>query len=398
MDTSSLARLVNPCDTALFIEEIWGRASHLFPQSVGASARELMDVASLELLLATLNRADEGWLHLARGGRKSIPAAMLDAQGMLDLRKVRFALADGETLYLTKAERVSLPLMRLCRGVESELLAHGFAFREPVGAHVFLTPPESQGFPLHRDEHGSFVIQLEGSKHWTVYEPLADDAGPPRAGAVDPQAAATMGKETFELQSGDVLYLPEWWPHEARASTAHSLHVTIRLFPLRWTDVMLDVCREHPALAAAVPHGTARPAAVLADRLTELLRADSFTIPMPALLSTLSRRHSVPRTMLPDDGLRQVLELGEIDLDTRLVRSAGATCTVSTSGEQVWLDFPGGTIQGPAAFQPVFEFVARRAELRPRELPAVSGISYDRIDTARTLVRDGLLRAVRQSR
>lgn len=40
-----------------------------------------------------------------------------------------------------------------------------------VGANVYLTPPGSQGFAPHYDDIEAFVIQLEGRKHWKLYQP-----------------------------------------------------------------------------------------------------------------------------------------------------------------------------------------------------------------------------------
>lgn len=35
----------------------------------------------------------------------------------------------------------------------------------------YLTPPGTQGFAPHYDDIEAFVIQLEGKKHWRVYNP-----------------------------------------------------------------------------------------------------------------------------------------------------------------------------------------------------------------------------------
>ena len=37
--------------------------------------------------------------------------------------------------------------------------------------YSYLTPPGSQGFAPHYDDIEAFVIQLEGKKHWRLYNP-----------------------------------------------------------------------------------------------------------------------------------------------------------------------------------------------------------------------------------
>jgi lysine-specific demethylase/histidyl-hydroxylase NO66 len=44
-------------------------------------------------------------------------------------------------------------------------------FGTMVGSNVYLTPPGSQGFAPHYDDIEAFVIQLEGRKHWKLYQP-----------------------------------------------------------------------------------------------------------------------------------------------------------------------------------------------------------------------------------
>lgn len=397
MDRFSLEHLLRPVDAESFLRDVWDRSSCVCRQSLAGMEAEILSLSGLELILATLNRAHEGWLQLARGGRRAVPPQMVDKDGMLDLRQLHAAFGSGDTIYLTKAERLSPSLMQLCRAVELDLVARGMGLRRSVNAHVFLTPPESQGFPPHRDEHASFVLQLEGTKEWMVYEPAADAPGAQddlqRPGLVDPRSLSAMNATSYRLEAGDLLYIPEAWPHEAKTSRSHSLHVTLRVFSLRWVDVMLELCNEHPGLIGAVPRHAVGAPQGLATHLADVLGSPRFQQPLAGLLARVARRHVVPETVLPDDGFRQVLDLGRIELDTLLERRAGVSCHVFDDGDAVCIGFPGGVVRGPALIRNVFEYVARVPVLRPSDLPALANrAKYDRLDVARTLVRDGVLR------
>ena len=42
----------------------------------------------------------------------------------------------------------------------------------------YLTPPGTQGFAPHYDDIEAFVLQLEGKKHWKVYQPVVNLTDP----------------------------------------------------------------------------------------------------------------------------------------------------------------------------------------------------------------------------
>ncbi|HEX4421387.1 MAG TPA: cupin domain-containing protein [Kofleriaceae bacterium] len=394
----TLVDLLRPLHIDAFFREVWNRTSWQGHHSVSPlAAREILDLAALEQTLAALHRPGDSWLQLARDGRRALPAHMIGDDGLLNLRELYAAFANGETLYLTKAERLVPSLARMCRAIELELRARGIGCRQPVNAHVFLTPPRSQGFPPHRDEHAGLVVQLEGHKAWRVYdrttEPAATRDLPTQPGTVD---AAALGAEvrTYTLAAGDTLYIPEGWVHEAEAQDAHSLHVTFRLFALRWSDVLLALAARHPALAGPVPPHSADDPAPLVRALGVLLDSEAFRAPLAGVVEQIVREQVVPARVLPQDGLRQVVLAGAHALDTALVHRAGAACHVFVDGDRACIAFPGGAIRGPAVMAGVFRYVAATPRFCARDLPPLAdlGASYDRLDVARMLVRDGLLR------
>jgi hypothetical protein len=382
-----LADLVQPASPAQFLEG-WGHTARHFAGSLAGQTEEILDLASFEQLLATLPRAGDGWLHMVRETARPVPADMFDADGMLRLAQVRAAFRGGETLYLTKAHRISRPLMHLCRAVEVDLAAAGIRLRAPVSAHVFLTPPESRGFKPHRDGHGSLILQLHGSKDWEVYDDVSGLQGPRRTGPVTTHALPGE-PQTFTLTAGDVLYIPEWWVHAARASAQGSLHATLRLFPLRWVDVLAKVVPEVAALEEPVPSDCHHDPD-LAKGLLRVLERTDVQAAVDAAARAFGRRTSIPDTALPDDGLGSVLAAKSLKPMSWLVRSAGVVCAVTRRDDMVELGFPGGSLSGPAALEPVFWHLTSAVRLRPADLPDADG-DYDRVELARQLVRAGIL-------
>lgn len=108
-------------------------------------------------------------------------------------------------------------------------------------ANCYLTPPHSQAVPPHADDRDVFVIQLVGSKDWKVYATLPVPYPYPQE-QVGKQGLA-VPKEVLDgpvsisttLRSGDVLYMPRGFVHEARCSNSLSFHVTIALATHDWS-------------------------------------------------------------------------------------------------------------------------------------------------------------------
>nr|B4NP88.1 RecName: Full=Bifunctional lysine-specific demethylase and histidyl-hydroxylase NO66; AltName: Full=Histone lysine demethylase NO66 [Drosophila willistoni] len=101
-----------------------------------------------------------------------------------------------------------------------------------VGANVYLTPPNSQGFAPHFDDIEAFVLQVEGRKRWRLYMPLqpSDVLARESSGNYTPDQ---LGEPIFDevLKPGDVLYFPRGTVHQAITEKKHhSLHITLSVY------------------------------------------------------------------------------------------------------------------------------------------------------------------------
>src|SRR3984957_14285261 len=164
-------------------------------------------------------------------------------------RKLAEAFADGSTLILNAAPSFDPSLSAFCSSLELEL---GFRVR----ANAYFTPPSAQGFSLHHDTHDTVILQIEGSKRWSIYE---QERFLPLSGEANLLSHSPKLSSHVLMQAGDTLYVPRGTPHEARASGLRSLHVTLGWYQPRVCDIVVAAVQEAARSNLALRRGL-RPA------------------------------------------------------------------------------------------------------------------------------------------
>ncbi|MER5987385.1 cupin domain-containing protein [Streptomyces sp. NPDC001787] len=167
-------------------------------------------------------------------------------------------------------------------------LADGLAerFGRQVEAFYFLTPPGTQGRPVHRDDADILAVQIHGAKRWRVYGGPADGEWQPE------RAAGDLGDPLLDtvLGEGEVLYVPRAFAHCAVAvgdtPSAH-LSLTVReagtaqLYALARALLLTgdeiaprpnDDASLHTAAAGLLAHFRATLAELTPEELVELAR------------------------------------------------------------------------------------------------------------------------------
>ncbi|RKR92197.1 hypothetical protein BDK92_6631 [Micromonospora pisi] len=213
----------------------------------------------------------------------------------VDPEKVARRVAEGASVLLRNIEHWHAPTTAFAYRLGTEL-------GRPVEAFFFLTPPERQALPPHRDDADVFVVQVQGRKEWTVHETPTDgrwDRG--RAGRPGKVAVRTR------LEPGEVLYLPRGAAHSAVAAdgslSAH-LSLTVRDIGLSQLSAVvqqylaadLDL-PSRPVEEAALIEASARLLEHQTSRLAELTPQDLVDAARTAMLAL---RHKPPVT--PDFG------------------------------------------------------------------------------------------------
>lgn len=176
--------------------------------------------------------------------------------GEPDLEKVIQEYRSGTTVVLPSLERTWQPIRRLCLMLEAY-------FNHAARANVYITKDNSQGFSPHYDTHEVFVLQIAGSKHWSVYDaplPLPLVSQPFYAQPFSADTELPQPLLECNLEQGDLLYIPRGYLHQAYTSSEFSVHVTVGITVYTWVDLAAELfmsSMENPRFRRALPPGFA---------------------------------------------------------------------------------------------------------------------------------------------
>ncbi|MEM9060468.1 MAG: cupin domain-containing protein [Pseudomonadota bacterium] len=248
VDCPALAQLIAPVEFETFIDEFWHR-DLLVLDDCSVPFSGIVTAGEIDACIAR----DPPHLTLADAGSGEGRFSLSGPDGHI-ATLARFQ--QGATLILDHAQRQLPGLGRLCRRPEAEL---GYGCH----ANIYVTPPGGQGFPMHADKTGAFIMQIAGQKIWHVEQD---------------------GRErSYELRPGALAWLPKGMPHAARAGCGGSMHVTLAIAVPSWSSI---AGAGGGALDEPLPPGFHRMSDdVLVERLSQIWEGDAEAAVSDALLS-----------------------------------------------------------------------------------------------------------------
>ncbi len=222
----ALTQLIHPVDAVTFQQEYWGRRPLLVHRGDPSYYADMLTLDDVDRALSLTNVDLEGFRVVVNGA--DVQASQLAAPGRNDAVNVKVMdrvfehYKDGSTIVLNRLEQRWEPLQRLSRELGSEMSAR-------VQMNVYITPAVSQGFKAHYDTHDVFVVQMHGTKRWRICKPSYDL--PLKSQPYDESLPEPEPDQEFDLNCGDLLYMPRGTIHWATSNNTTSVHVTIGVHP-----------------------------------------------------------------------------------------------------------------------------------------------------------------------
>jgi ribosomal protein L16 Arg81 hydroxylase len=303
-----------------------------------------------------------------------------------------FALYNqGATLIINRAHRLIPALMRWCHHLEQELGIH-------ARANVYLTPPNAQGFAAHYDTQDIFILPIHGHKCWRLYHTPVEL--PARNQPVESVGQSLPPPQhEFELQVGDLLYLPRGLVHEACATTSASIHITLGLQPrygFHLIEALAQLAQDDPAFRRALPHNftSVRDKAAFADTFNAQLQALIKRLNFDALLEAAHSETAGDPPAATDHRLTDVLQAHDITLETVVVRREVA-CRTERDGQMIRVKFGEKTLMLPHLLAPALDTLLQSQPFLVRDLKGLLTPAR-KIELVQEAVRAGLLTIARK--
>lgn len=145
------------------------------------------------------------------------------------------AIARGSSLVLNDICGLSAGIMRIREGLADIISGK-------IDCNLYFSQKDHQAFPIHYDVHDVIAFQIEGTKHWQVFEqaipyPINHPAFKSRK-QMNPEASRKSPLLDFEFEPGDLVYIPSGYFHHATSRKGVSIHLAYGLIEMIGMDVI----------------------------------------------------------------------------------------------------------------------------------------------------------------
>ncbi len=396
-----LGRVLRPVELDRFFSDYWEQRPLIIARSEPDYYADLCSLQDVDYIISSTDLRHPA-IRLVKNGSEiplrhyatNVPWGNDVFTGVADVAKVLAEYRRGATIVLQAMHRSWTPLALFCRNLEAYLTY-------PLQTNVYLTPPSAQGFAPHYDTHDVFVLQISGSKHWRIYGsplPLPDRSLP--SGSVKVHIGEPVHE--LDLTPGDLIYLPRGYIHEALTSESESLHITVGIPPVTWSDVFseaLALCHQDVRFRQALPVGFATQATMSAavhDQFDALFTVFKERTSLDAVMARLAERFITSRPPMLEGQLLELAAADRLEVDMIVQKRPDIIYRLAADDHSVSLLFPGQKITFPKYGEPLLRFISETSEFTISSLPGDIEVA-EKMGLVRRLIREGFLTPVQET-
>ncbi len=390
MDRDWFAWLIDPLSTDEFERDYYEQQLVHIRREASPYYAELLSVVDLDSVLGT-HAASYPDIKLARGDGDVAPGEYTADAGRVQPLEVARHFDDGATVIFNQLHTRVPTLAWLCAAL-------GRRFSSRVQTNVYLTPPGAQGFAPHWDTHDVFVLQISGTKRWSIYDTKV--SLPLRGQRFERGTPPGEVSDEFELGPGSAVYLPRGLMHAARSTDEPSLHVTLGLTAFTWAEFLVEsvtaAALEEESLRRNLPRGFAGGGVPAAEQ--ERLFREKLEVVQARFDPRVVWRRFTDEVLATDvplftDLLGERLRTDRLTPRSRVRRRPGLLTEAATEGDACLLRFTGRELRLPAGVRPALEFVTTTDEFAVEDLPDCLD-EQGKLTLVARLVREGVLQRV----
>lgn len=392
MNNTEFSKLIQPIELSSFLEKHWEKFPFFLRREHPDYYSKLVSINDIDSIIYCSKPSSMAF----NNGKPSFQSHTKNS--VYDLYKT---YSEGNTVTVYGIHQCWKPVSFLCRNIES-------FFNCPIHANLYLTPRNSQGLSPHFDSHDVFILQVEGEKHWRVY----DDSFQSFPLFMDNTIEYTVPRNQLPsclkevtLHRGDLLYIPRGFVHEAFTSECCSAHLTIGVNTFKWIDLIsqafVAVTKRNKSFRRSLPIGfldnnnvnTKDNLALFRKYSEELLRLLPDTVIYEDAVNEINKRFFANLQPLPDGHFSQIDKIDKINLDTVVTIREGMFNNILSTKDTTSIEFPGNVINGPSYIE---EALHNISNLKQFPVKAVSENLTDeaKLVLVRRFIKEGLLKTV----
>jgi ribosomal protein L16 Arg81 hydroxylase len=348
MEVVNFANLIAPVSIEDFFLTFWEKRFLHVKQGQPGYFSNILSPGDVDDFLSRQNLSADGIKLMKKGER--IPAyewtkqeTLLDGTviNVVNNEKLFKLFDSGATIIINSAHKAIPNLADACSAFEQEMKIR-------VQANIYITPPHSQGFAMHYDPHDIFSMQIKGPKTWQIYDSGEELPTSNKAFKNKPELVSK-----FDIQAGDLLYMPRGIVHEAFSTNISTIHVNFSCKPRYGFHLLQDIAKlaekEDIFFRHTIPMGLKSDADKKEYELT-------FKRKLHELIDSISPQQLIDRqyedfvtNQLYNFGgsLLNLLKLEGLSLETTVSRRKGFTYLLKTVGKDSFIIFCGRKLSVP---------------------------------------------------